>query len=172
MKIVNVILSIGTLIIVGALIALGIAAFYPAPQYPNSPSYPMEPVPCASGDVQCLKNNSTSIAQYNQQTQEFQAAQDNYNNEIKIYDRNLFIIANIVGIIVFVVGFFLVLYAKLADQGVPIGIMMAGLWSVIYGYGRGWGSIDDRLKFVVGLIVAIIILGGSVWLMQRRAKRG
>jgi len=72
---------------------------------------------------------------------------------------------------VFVVGFLLVLYADLAGNGVPIGIMMAGLWGIVYGYGRGWNSIDDQLKFFIGLVVAVIVLGGSMWLMQRHAKK-
>jgi len=33
-------------------------------------------------------------------------------------------------------------------MGAPIGIMLAGLWGILYGYGRGWGSIDDQLKFL------------------------
>jgi hypothetical protein len=172
MKIVNIVLAIGTLIILGALISLGIATFYPAPQYPTMPNYPMTPaiVPCASGNTQCIQNDASSSAAYQAQLNQYQAAQDNYNNEMNVYNRNLFIIANLIGIVVFVIGFFLVLYANLAGQGVPIGIMMAGLWSIIYGYARGWGSVDDPLKFAVGLVVAVIVLGGSMWLLQRHAK--
>ncbi|HEX4104045.1 MAG TPA: hypothetical protein VHZ04_01020 [Candidatus Paceibacterota bacterium] len=172
MKTVNIILAIGTLIILGALISLGISAFYPAPQYSTMPNYPMAPaiVPCASGNAQCIQNDASSSAAYQAQMDQYNAAQDAYTNAMNTYNTNVFIIANIVGIIVFVIGFFLVLYARLAGQGVPIGIMMAGLWSIIYGYARGWGSVNDPLKFVIGLVVAVIVLGGSVWLMQRKAR--
>ena len=170
MKIVNVVLAIGTLFILGALIVLGIKTFYPEPQYPSSLSYPMVPspvAPCIAGDTKCILQNSSTAAQYQAEQDAYTQQQQAYTDAMNIYNRNLFIIANVVGIIVFVIGFFLVLYAGLASQGVPIGIMMAGLWSIIYGYFSGWGSIDDSLKFVVGLIVAVLVIGGSMWLMQR-----
>lgn len=172
MKAVSIVLAIGTAIILGALINLGIAAFYPAPQSPTYPNYPVEPAiaPCAKGDMQCLQENSTTQAQYQAQQNAYNAAEQSYEDAMSHYNRNVFIIANILGIIIFLIGFFIVLYVDLASQGVPIGIMIAGLWSIIYGYGRGWGSIDDKLKFVVGLIVAVIVIGGSMWLIQHRAK--
>jgi hypothetical protein len=170
MKIVNVVLAIGTLIILGALITLGIKTFYPEPQYPTDLSYPMSPaiVPCASGNAQCIQMDASSSAVYQAQLAQYNQEQDTYNASLQLYNRNVFIIANVVGIIVFVIGFFIVLYAGLASLGVPIGIMMAGLWGIIYGYGRGWYSIDDQLKFVVGLVVAVFVIGGSMWLMQRK----
>ena len=91
---------------------------------------------------------------------------------MKIYNKNLFIIANIIGIIVFAVGFLMVIFASgIAARGVPIGVMLAGLWSILYGYARGWGSVNDQLKFFVGLVIALLILGGSMWLMQRHARK-
>lgn len=168
MKIVNIVLAIGTTIILGALIVLGIAAFYPAPASPTYPETPVDvTVPCAKNDTAC----QTQQTQYQAQQDAFNQAETAYQTQMGIYDRNIFIIANVVGIIVFVLGFLLVLYAALADQGVPIGIMLAGLWSIMYGYGRGWGSIDDQLKFFVGLVIAIIVIGGSMWLMQRRSRK-
>ena len=175
MKIVNIVLAIGTAIILGALVVLGIAAFYPAPQYPSGPltNYPMMPAPtpvCNPGSVKCIEQNSTTQAQYQAQLDAYNNAQQAYQDAESLYDRNIFIIANIVGILIFSAGFLLVLYASLAGQGVPIGIMLAGLWSIMYGYGRGWGSVDDQLKFLIGLVVAVVVIGGSMWLMQRHVR--
>ena len=90
---------------------------------------------------------------------------------MQVYDTNLFIIANIVGIIVFALGFWLMFGGiALASNAVPVGIMLAGLWSIIYGYMRGWGSVDDQLKFFIGLVIAVLVIGGSMWLMQRYQK--
>jgi hypothetical protein len=92
---------------------------------------------------------------------------------VKIYDRNLFIIANIVGVIVFVFGFWLLFSTSIAAQSVPIGIMIAGLYSIFYGYIRGWGSVNDQLKFFIGLVIAVLVIGGSMWLIQKYVvKRG
>ena len=177
MKIVNFVLGLATAIILSALITLGIKAFYPepvAPTYPTiAPAVPAPLAPCTPGDTACL----TAQTQY--QAQE-QAAQDKFNADetvyeaaMKIHNRNVFIIGNVVGIVVFAVGFWLVIGAMLASQAVPVGIMLAGLWSIMYGYGRGWGSVNDQLKFFIGLVVAVIVIGGSAWLMQRHmTKKG
>jgi uncharacterized membrane protein len=173
MKIVNFVLGLATAIILGALINLGIAAFYPAPVAPSYPnSAVVAPiVPCPSNDAACAQNNANIEAQQ-------QAAQDQYNNAEtayesaeSVYNRNLFIIANVVGIIVFAVGFWLIFGSiVLASNAVPIGIMLAGLWSIMYGYIRGWGSVGDQLKFFIGLVIAVFVIGGSMWLMQRHQK--
>jgi Flp pilus assembly protein TadB len=177
MKIVNFVLGLGTAFILAALITLGIKAFYPepvAPTYPNIP--PSVPVaPCASADIQCQQNNAQLEAQSQaQQTaaqDQFNQQEDGYTTAMQMYDRNLFIIANIVGIVVFAIGFWMLFATAVAAQSVPIGIMIAGLWSIIYGYGRGWGSVGDQLKFFIGLIIAVLVIGGSMWLIQRYAKK-
>ncbi len=110
--------------------------------------------------------NDYITAQQKQQD-EFNQKQREYDSAMSVYNRDVFIIANVVGIIVFIVGFWLIFVTALPTQSVPIGVMIAGLWSIIYGYARGWGSIDDRLKFFVGLVVAALVIGGSVWLIQR-----
>lgn len=167
MKVVNVVLGIATTIILGALIILGISAFYPAPVSPNYPDNISPVVPCASADTICQQQDEASSqaqATYNQQEQ-------TYTNQLNVYDRNIFIIANIIGILIFALGFWLIFGAKLASLGVPIGIMLAGLWSIIYGYARGSGSVDDQLKFFIGLVIAVIIIGGSLWLIERSQRK-
>lgn len=172
MKVVNFVLGLAAAVILAALIGLGIAAFYPAPVAPSYPNAPTQNVvPCASNDAACQAANA-KIEQENQAAQDqFNNAETAYTAQVQIYDRNLFIIANIVGIVVFAIGFWLVLAGVLASNAVPVGIMLAGLWSIIYGYMRGWGSVDDRLKFFIGLVIAVIVIGGSMWLMQRYQKK-
>lgn len=166
MKMVNFVLGLATAIILAALIGLGIAAFYPAPVGPTYPNAPA--VTCAPSDTACISL----------QDEQQQAAQNTFNQEetayesaMSVHDRNLFIIANIIGIIVFAVGFWLVFGGfALASQSVPVGIMLAGLWSIMYGYVRGWGSVDDQLKFFIGLVIGVLVIGGSMWLVQRHQK--
>lgn len=165
MKMVNIVLGIATAIILGALINLGIKAFYPepvAPTYPNAPYV----APCASGDKVCAQQLDT----YNQQQAVYQQQEQTYQDVSNVYNKNLFIIANLIGILIFALGFWLIFGARLSSQGVPIGIMLAGLWSIIYGYGRGWGSVQDELKFFIGLVIAVIMIGGSMWLIERSQK--
>lgn len=166
MKVVNFVLGLATAVILGALINLGIRAFYPEPVAPMYPNYPVA-APCATNDLPCQKQQ-TEVS--NQQQAQWQSAETAYEDAMKVYDRNLFIIANIVGILVFAVGFSLVIGASLASNAVPVGLMLAGLWSIIYGYARGWGSVGDQIKFVIGLVIAVLVIGGSMWLMQRYQK--
>ncbi len=172
MKIINIVLGIATAIILGALINLGIAAFYPAPTYPSYPSVPIM-APCPPTDTLCVQESQQAEAQASQQAQvQFNQEQQAYEQVIGVYNRNVFIDANIIGIILFAIGFFLAFgSAVLAARGVPIGIMLAGLWGIVYGYAKGWGGVDNVLKFFVGVAVAVIVIGGSMWMMGRHAKR-
>jgi heme/copper-type cytochrome/quinol oxidase subunit 4 len=171
MKIINIVLGVATAIILGALINLGIKAFYPEPVAPSYPNVPVA-APCGPNDAVCLKANDQATAQANAAQDQFNQQEAAYENAMAVYNKNVFIIANIIGIIVFALGFFLVFGdAAVAARGVPIGIMLAGLWSIVYGYGRGWGSVDDILKFFVGLVIALLVIGGSMWLMQRHERK-
>ncbi len=167
MKIVNVVLGIATAIILGALINLGIKAFYPEPAYPQYPVAVSPVMPCPAGDTACQQQN----AKYQTAQDQYQKDEQAYQDASKIYNKNLFIIANIIGILIFALGFWFIFGGIVASQGVPIGIMLAGLWSIIYGYGRGWGSVDDQLKFFIGLVIAVIMIGGSMLLIERYQKK-
>ncbi len=174
MKTVNVILGIATAVILGALINLGIRAFYPEPVQPVVSAYPASSpvVPCASGDAACIKANEAFQAQANAAQAHYQQEWQAYDDAMGIYDRNVFIIANLVGIAIFAAGFFAVFAdAAIAARGVPVGAMAAGLWGIVYGYARGWGSVDDLAKFFIGLAVAVAVIGGSMWLIQRHARK-
>jgi hypothetical protein len=176
MKIVNIILGLGTAIILGSLIVLGIAAFYPAPVAPNygaivKPLAPPVATPCAANDTLCETQLNEYQAQQQAQQDEFTREQDAYDAAMQIYNRNLFIIGNVVGMVVFAIGFWLLFTTAIAAQGVPIGIMLAGLWGIIYGYARGWGSTNDQLKFFIGLVIAVLVIGGSIWLAGRYQKK-
>jgi hypothetical protein len=174
MKVVNIVMGLATAIILGALINLGIQAFYPEPV---SPTYPNTAVsvtvtPCETKDAACIQENKKIDAQQQAAQDQFNKDEKAYESATKLYNRNLFIIANIIGILMFALGFWLVFGdLVIAARGVPIGIMLAGLWSIIYGYGRGWGSVNDQLKFFIGLVIAALIIGSSVWLMERYQKR-
>ncbi|OGY69000.1 MAG: hypothetical protein A2586_02475 [Candidatus Harrisonbacteria bacterium RIFOXYD1_FULL_40_9] len=164
MKIINIILGIATAIILTALIHLGIKAFYPEPEREEyllsiARSYAYEK--CKSEDTKCMDKFYA----------EERTKEEEYRGTLRTYNRNLFIIANIVGILVFAFGFLLLFKTALVSQSVPIGIMVAGLYSIVYGYGRGWNSTDDKMKFFVGLVIAVLVIGGSIWLMQRYYER-
>jgi len=176
----NVLLGLATVVIVVSLINLGIKAFHPEPERPEYPigtrfSGPYSgSLTCESGDQKCLEIRNQYLAddaEARAAQEEFDRNQRAYEEAMRLYNRDYFVAANVVGILIFILGFFLLFRTALASQGMMIGIMMAGLAAVIEGYARGWNSTNDQLKFFVGLVIAILIIGGSTWLMQRYFKQ-
>jgi Flp pilus assembly protein TadB len=174
MKAVNFVLGLGTAIILAALITLGIQAFYQAPTAPTYPLAVSSPSPiaqCTPTDTKCIQSNKNITDQQTQVQNQFNQQEQAYESQMQIYNRNIFIIANVIGMLIFALGFWLLFTTSIAAQSVPIGIMIAGLWSIIYGYARGWGSVNDQLKFFIGLVIAALVIGGSMWLIERYAKK-
>lgn len=174
MKIVNIILGLGTAIILSSLIHLGIRAFHPEPVSPyqaHPERFVGKPFPrdfdCEKGDTSCIEERDQFYKEEEERQKLQQEEQRRYEEELRRYNRDVFIIANVVGILVFVGGFWILFNTAIASQSVPIGIMIAGLYSIVWGYSRGWNSVDDRLKFFVGLVIAALTIGGSIWLTQR-----
>lgn len=173
MKIVNIILGIATALILAALINLGIKAFYPEPTPPDYNTIvkpyvmPIEISNCDKADKECLAKQTAYNAEQQKEQELMQQKQRAYDDAMKVYNRDYFIIANTVGIVVFIISFWFLMTATAATQSALIGFMLASLWTIFFGYIRGWNSVDDRLKFMVGLVVAAIVVGGSIWLLQR-----
>lgn len=174
MKFINFILGAATAIIVSGLVVLGIRAFYPEPAAPDySKIVPMAaPYPdCLKDDAQCIAKRNAQIDAQNAAQEDLRKQQEAYDVSIGEYNRNVFIIANLAGLVVFILGFLLLFLSAVATRSIPLGVMLAGLYGVLYGYGRGWASVDDRLKFFVGLAVAIVMIGGSMWLAERYYRK-
>ncbi len=176
MKIINIILGLGTAIIIGSLIHLGIRAFHPEPESPYQRNIYPKAAPyrefnCDKGDTKCAADRDTFYKQQQEQQDEMDKQNRAYEAEMKIYNRDVFVAANIVGMLVFVAGFLILFKTAIVSQSVPIGIMIAGLYGIIYGYARGWNSVNDQLKFFVGLVVALLVIGGSIWLIDRYSKQ-
>ena len=162
-KIINVALGIGTAFVISSLVALGIAAFYPSPTMPSAGDLVVE-----ASYTQCAANDAACIAARTQARKKEDAQQKAYRDNSRLYGRNFFYIANLLGALVFAAGMLLVLSGRLAGGGIPVGLMFAGFWIMLYGYGRGWDGVGTKTMFFVGLLLAAIVLGGSGWLLQRR----
>ena len=77
------------------------------------------------------------------------------------YNRNVFIAAAGIGIIILIVGFAL----KMAS--VSAGLMGGGVLTILYGIIRYWSDLPDYGRFVIlGIVLAILI-----WLGYRKIKK-
>lgn len=183
MKIINLILGLGTAIILTSLVSLGIETFYPAPEYPEFDST-QESEPrdfnCDFNDLKCLDEQQASDDAYYDALDRQQAQQDEgYDKKLKDYDekneaysRNFFVITNIIGLLVFLGGFLLLLVSTMATRSVAIGIVLAGMASIVGGYATSlWSGGNDKSEFAVALLVAVIIIVASMWFLQQYNRR-
>ena len=86
---------------------------------------------------------------------------EDFDKSREKYNRNVFIVATGIGIIILIVGFAL----KMAS--VSAGLMGGGVLTILYGIIRYWTDIPDYGRFIIlGIILAILI-----WLGYKRIKK-
>ena len=75
-----------------------------------------------------------------------------FNDEMSVYNRNVFIILSIAGLISIVISLLLNNYA------VVNGLMFGGIINIFVGIVRYWSDMDEYLRFIIsGIILAILI---------------
>jgi hypothetical protein len=82
--------------------------------------------------------------------------QKDYQNKMNYYNRNVFIILEIVGLVSFLLGLFAINAKSVAN-----GFLGGGIISMIIGSIRYWSGMDDYLRFgILGLVLAILVWVG------------
>lgn len=168
-KVLNVVFSIGTGVVVFVLLLLGIQAFYPAPKFADfcgesEPQY--EP---AAAFEKCADNITVGECRATIRTGEEKSQKcffKEFDAANKIYNKNFFIIASILGVIVILTAFFL---SKIIN--ISAGSALSGIVLILVAFVRGWENTNDKLKFVVGLIIAAIVITLSIIINKRIAKQ-
>jgi len=178
-KLKHTFLAVAIAIILVFFIGFGIATFYKEPQY-NDFCDEFEgrpyPFPIKRGDSctffepdqeikdQC-KNFGDVTPKYDQNgcvesyycetcNKEFRDIRENYN-------RNVFIVATGLGIIILIIGF------ALKIPSVSSGLMGGGILTLIYGTIRYWSDLPDAGRFIIlGLTLAILI-----WLGYKKISK-
>lgn len=81
---------------------------------------------------------------------------EGYDAAQSLYNRNVFIILVVAGIVSLALGFFVIHVGAVAN-----GFLGGGLISLIVGTVRYWSNMDDYLRFVIlGLTLALLIIFG------------
>jgi len=179
MKILNLVIGLAIVIVLSGLFTLGIRAFYPAPEAPSTVILTSPPYCSPSEDKEkCGEKLKMWEGQYHTTKAEYDSLVEKYNQEVKEYkrqvqtrNRDIFIIGNIVGVLLFIAGFMLTKFSAMTSMAVGIGTILSGLYATIAGYTAGWDSTDDRLKFAIGFVIAVIIVGGSLWIGRYRKDK-
>lgn len=114
-------------LLTAVVIGTGIAAFYPAPKAPDT----------------AFSANQTA-----QRMRDQQKRFDAYSKVRQAYDRNASLIAFAVGLIVGIAA--LALSAKIPVIG--DGLLLGGMFTIIYAVFVGLASGNDKFRFVIGLL--------------------
>jgi len=127
-------------ILFAALVGVGISAFYESPKYPDYPSR-----------LSVAQKENLSDKEYKDvviEQEKFDKQQKNAQEKIEIYNRNVSIISIIAAILTLIVS--LTLFKKILV--IADGFLLGGVLTTLYGIIRGFGSGDDKFRFIIVLI--------------------
>lgn len=165
------------------MLGYGISAFYPSPEYgdfcsggmyypkPYSPDGFVRGENCTFNQEidrqaqQCSSEQGIPIYNYSEQgcpsAVSCDFCQRDYEVERKAYERNLFVISLVVGIITLFLG-----YGILSVEPVGSSLMASGIGAIFYGSIRNWGNLNDIWRFLL-LFVSLVLL---IWIALRLNK--
>lgn len=144
----------------GALLAVfigvGIAAFYMAPK---SPEYPIMTAPIHPDGAQSTEDIKEQRA-YEVQSRDFQ-------KENEQYSKNVSIIAIAAAVLLVVISLLFIEKILILSDGILLG----GIFTLVYAIMRGFGNSDEMFRFFVvsvGLLVALFV---GYWKFVRGIKK-
>lgn len=159
----NFILRISYTVFLGLLLAtfvgVGIAAFYKAPKMPEQ-DVVARPV--------MIEDDSTKSAQVSKEDIRYQREWKEFNDKQKIYDRNVSATALGFSVVYIVLGLLFFKQIFIISDGLVLG----GVFTLLYSIARGFNSQDEMFRFfvvTVGLIIALF-LGYTKFVKQNLQK--
>lgn len=155
---INFIIGIIIAAVLSMLLVLGLRIFIPAPEYPRY-NYNYDKVQCSSvNDPSC----------YQRQQEESRRKQESYDVKAKEYSGQIFVAANIMGLILLMVG--IIIFSMGLGTNIGAGIILSGGFGITYGYTLGWAGAADGVKFIFGLVIAILVIAGGIMVNRMRAR--
>jgi len=137
-------------ILLATFVGVGIAAFYPAPKYPEYPPnfYRTKPV--------VEEEESTQTASLRKQDEESYRISQEFQKLSNDYSKNVSIMSLAAAIAILLVSLTIIRnLAYIAD-----GVLLGGVLTLLYSIVRGFGSEDEKFRFIVvsiGLITALAL---------------
>lgn len=171
-KIKRAILGISIALILALFIGYGINTFYKPPKYEDFCKEQIR-LNVITSEEECLavggqwnvapekviEENRTVIRVF---CNPDYTCEKEYRGKMEVYNRNVFVISVIAGLISVVLGGII-----LKLESVSSGIMGGGVLSIIYGTTRYWGDLADVGRFfILGLVLAALI-----WIGYRKFKK-
>lgn len=174
----NFVLGLGIFIVFALALHQGLETFYTTPQWDDYCDF-NRPTPIFKEGItcpnnvelqnranQCWESNGEFVYEYDSNGCAIDGYCDgcriDYENALDAHSNKVFVIAIIIGIIVFVAGLFL-----LKTEPVGSALMASGIWSVFFGVVRNWRNFSDAWRFLL-LFVLLIVL---IWVALRFNKK-
>lgn len=129
-------------ILLALFVGIGVSTFYEAPP---APEYPIQ-----------LQDGKELTETDRQLEREFEEKRRAYDEELQPYNRNVSIITLGASVLFLIISMVFGKHLRVIADG----IMMGGLFTLIYSIGRGFASGDTKYMFVtisVGLVVVIFL---------------
>lgn len=175
-KVMNIFFGIGIAVIVYVVALLGIQTFYPAPMmddynctyatYPAKMNSDLQGCTTEMTVGECINYRSNLTVIYDREQEKYDECYQKFNDAEKSYNRNFFIITNLIGIIAIIVASLFI-----GMINISAGVSFAGLFLIIWGFIRGWNSIGNGTKFVVAIIIAVLIIWLGIRLNKKSKKK-
>jgi hypothetical protein len=167
MKIKNVILGIGILVVFGLAFHQGLETFYSTPKYEDycgsrsGPNIREINCPIVQGlqnkANQCWDSKGEFIYEYDSNgcpiSGNCDSCRIDYEDDLDKHAKFVFIIAVVVGVIAFVFGFFL-----LKTEPVGSALMASGIWSIFFGVVRNWRNFTDSWRFLILFVLLVVLI--------------
>lgn len=178
MRFKNFILGLGIFIVFALSLFQGLETFYPTPQWDDfcsnhiGPVISGKPVECSNipglqtKAEQCYDSKGQFVYEYDSNGCPIDGYCDgcsiDYEEALDTHSQRVFVIAILIGVLVFVAGLFL-----LSTEPVGSALMASGIWSVFYGVVKNWRNFTDSWRFLL-LFVLLIVL---IWVALRFNKK-
>ena len=166
MKFKQIALAIGIVILLNIFFNYGIFTFYKSPEYTQ-----FCPETLYSKNIQTEKECTDAGGLWHYSGPEVQKAatatgavimgycditytcNKEYTAVREIYDRNVFIVLTILGIITLILGL-----TVISVDAVANGFLFGGILSILVGVIRYWSAMDDYLRFIISGIALVLLI--------------
>jgi hypothetical protein len=171
MKIKNIVLGIGIIILTIFVVVYGIRAFYPAPKYEDFCK--VSPNAYINSSAECIAAGGKWDANiYPKPASDAggwcdaeYSCRKEYNKINEVYSRNVFILSIPLGILIIGLGAYL-----FSLEAVGAGLMGGGVGTLIFGVGSYWEYSGNWLRFIISLIGLVILVWFAYWFNKNYQK--
>lgn len=133
-------------LILALFVGMGIGTFYSEPKMPEYPH--------SITTAEVMPPDGKMPAEDIQAQREYEEAYKKYDKESQIYHRNVSIIS-LVAAVAFVILSFLF---ERKNSVIMNGVMMGGVFTLLYSIGRGIASTDTKYTFIAVSVSLVVVL--------------